>query len=1700
MKKIMRRLLAGGLLTAAWLALLLNQGPQIVRAQSGHTRMRTGLYAAETGQSLSAAAEEETVQEQTVGEADTEEKLLGEAQTAQDLDLHTRKKLPEKKPEEPDTDIGEEPEEPDTDIGEEPEEPNTDIGEEPEEPDADIGEEPEEPDADVGEEPGAEAEAVQPEKQRIVRPEQPQLFVEMALDAPERVRMYDQLPISVRLTCDGRDYTHRILDNEHSASIEFVIKSRDKEVRINSKALDRETGTAHQYNIPIDKEHFNSFLPGEVYTVCALLYFEKEACGGCVPYRCEPETIQVTLSERTAAIMVSGCEESYDYRACFGADKPIRLQMDIRDSTDADNPDKAVLPAEISRIRFVADGYDDSVINVGSDNCTPAYNSMGIHIRGVGTTSITVHAVGSAAYAAAAEEIRIVVRNSPLLEEDFVIRYTPEGSRQPVDYCFDEWEVLLAAQRGWVNGAVTIALSDEGRKYYNALAEQGQSGRKSDTIVIEEDALRRYCFWAEHTGRNASTREAENGTREFTAGIDTTAPVISGVTVDERYFAPTKTETRQYYAQDFVLCGSVSDIGSGVKAIEYTTDYDVRKKEPEWLPIEAAAYTGGGASFCITLGNGIYHAIAVRAWDYAGNVSDLYFVKNEEDAFISIIVDNTAPTVRVQAFADGAPYTGEGGNWTNAGVSYRLSGSGLAGVYQYEYAYESIGAVLSGDLQPGDVHEWETLVPDAGGEGRLRVGFAQRENRNGYYYFQAVSKSGVKSDAPVSARILLQQSLAELKEHVQTPAKSGRKDEWYNKASGVPIIRFVYPEYDSGVHSGEYAAPITLHYKLWVQEETGAVLLRQEGKAEIGVTQTQRRNEDGFAVTEENLEKHCIRFGYDSASGYAQDGIYTLEYWIDDRAGNTSERRRYIYKIDTHEPSGLTVAVDGAAMEVDSASPIVYERFYAGGVAGSASAEYGISGRASIKVIRAEKIGDWDGTQEEGDRFEIAPCTRCFLYVIAEDGAGNTTEGWTRGIVVDDRPPAGMQQQELIVEPQGANANGFYNRDIEIKIAVKDMPDNGCAGLMRVACAVGADLPDAAADRELFAFTKELPTQEELCAASQYEVLQVIDAKANESNQAFFSVTALDRCGNTATTRQALKIDVTRPEITIEFDNCHAQNGSYYNAPRTALICAREVNFDSSLVTVTVTRNGQEIAPEPLKWESRGDEHYASLPFTEDGDYMLSVRCTDLADNVSEEVSVSPFTIDRTKPAASVRFMGNDINVVNSDYFHAKVTAVITVMEHNFNPAAVDIKTDVGVRTGTWHTQGDAHTLEMVFEGDGRHMLTVEAADLAGNRTEPAESVTFVIDTAPPEIVISGVADESANAGEVLPVITVRDANLEQGDISIEAATGSGRRVPLQGVWTSAREDKTVEYVCALPEMTNQEDDIYYLTVAAADRAGNKASRGIRFSLNRRGSAYDLSALFPVMDAYYNRYETLGDIKITEMNVDVVEECRFYLSRNGEMLPQVILSEAAQSGSERLGYTYVYTLARENFAQEGVYRLGIYSRDRAGNEVNNTLEANGEAVAFVIDNTPPGVLIDGASSGMLYDTAAHTVRVMVTDNFALDKAEFMLVNKAGETLQRWDYFELAQDEDGIAALTIPECAQELSLLFRAQDAAGNETAAMRGSDAAPSDFLVTTDKWIQIIKMPAKTMLGRLSAGAAVTGVIALFPAFVLYCKKYKPK
>ena len=1300
-----------------------------------------------------------------------------------------------------------------------------------------------------------------------------------------------------------------------------------------------------------------------------------------------------------------------------------------------------------------------------------------LDIAGVGETAYTVELLGPSGITVYPGYGTIKVQNSPLYDSDFYINVS--GGSHQGDYTYSEWRRYLQTHDNWIDGTVDIRLSDTGKKYFTAIESKASDGKSNEK--------NQYVFWAENSGKNASTKEVADGTRSYTVGIDKDAPVLTNLYSESSCYEPTKTDTAQYFAEDFVLKGTFKDVGCGLEKIEYTTNAKAGGNA-QWIAVESVEEGAAASDFQIRLSDGCYDAIAVRAYDMLGNVSAAEGFVNEQGAYIKVVVDRAAPVMKLTTTADGKPYSGDNDNWTNQNVLFHMTADSescpYAGIGQLEYKYDRIGQTsTSGDTQD----EW-TVLP---WQDKPEADFEVTDDRNGYYSFRVISKSGIMTEKIVRKRILVQHQAADLK-----PIQISRADaskcinEWYNKESGVPYICFEYPEYDAGAESGEYDAPITMHYRLTAENNAFSTAPAMvEKSATIGVFDGSK----DFSLTRDSLEDFSIDFGYHADSREAQDGIYTLEYWTTDSAGNESPREIQRYQIDTHEPTDLMVMIEDSAFPVGQESTIVYEKFYQNTVLASASAQYGISGKASLQIQRAKKPGAWRESAnvsfDEEDAVEITPDTKCFLYVRAQDQAGNVSEGWTMGVVVDHTAPGGAENMSLIMEPEGANENGFFREDVEIQIDVKDMPKDGnCAALMSVTDSIGKDGEDTITDNVLFAFTKEQPTDEELAQAAEFQTLQVVKAQENESNDAYIEVTAVDRAGNVKTSIQVLKIDVTKPEISIQFDNHEVENDHFYRRGRTAQIRVTERNFDPKAVDITVQKDGKPVQFTLSDWTSNGIVHDAEIAFTEDGSYLMEVVCTDLAGNVSDRVETEMFTIDCTAPVLQMELEAAQQKAqTEQKFFHTELVAVITVTEHNFREEDFGLNIVPKTAAGRWSHDGDVHTMRIAFDEESTHHIDCRYTDLAGNPSESVER-DFTIDHTEPMIAIEGIVDGSANKGAILPVVTVLDLNMEAAGVGIDVISGMGESMNPVVEITPVEDGSGVGYRFTLPDMTDKEDNIYYLTVTACDQAGNTSALSYRFSLNRNGSVYDMRQLAHLMENQYQTVSELDELQIVEMNVDVVEEFDLYISRNGELGYQAAYSKEI-SGSEQTGYTYVYKIDKENFQEEGAYRLSLYSKDRAGNEVNNATNIRGNEISFIVDNTAPKVIIDGVESGGIYDVESQEVQVIVTDNFQLAEAEFMLVDKNREVLKRWDYMALA-DEDGMMKIVIPQYDGEVSLCYRVKDAAGNERQTLSGEQTAASGFLVTTDKLVQLVNKPSRTPAGRaviLAAGMAA--VLALFMA-----------
>lgn len=97
-----------------------------------------------------------------------------------------------------------------------------------------------------------------------------------------------------------------------------------------------------------------------------------------------------------------------------------------------------------------------------------------------------------------------------------------------------------------------------------------------------------------------------------------------------------------------------------------------------------------------------------------------------------------------------------------------------------------------------------------------------------------------------------------------------------------------------------------------------------------------------------------------------------------------------------------------------------------------------------------------------------------------------------------------------------------------------------------------------------------------------------------------------------------IHIDTTAPEITVEYDKNDPVNERFYQEARTATVSIKERNFAADDVEFLVTGT-DGVRPVIGEWTSEGTEdetvHRCQVTFSEDGEYIFSVKFQDKAGN-----------------------------------------------------------------------------------------------------------------------------------------------------------------------------------------------------------------------------------------------------------------------------------------------------------------------------------------------------------------------------------------------------------------------------------------------------------------------------------------------------
>lgn len=747
--------------------------------------------------------------------------------------------------------------------------------------------------------------------------------------------------------------------------------------------------------------------------------------------------------------------------------------------------------------------------------------------------------------------------------------------------------------------------------------------------------------------------------------------------------------------------------------------------------------------------------------------------------------------------------------------------------------------------------------------------------------------------------------------------------------------------------------------------------------------------------------------------------------------------------------------------------------------------------KAPLTVDELDKLAQQKWT-DIGKTTEFTPNQQFVVYLKITDMAGHVTYLSTNGLVVDNERPHEEFTAPEIVRVSGLTNNKIYNGDVSVVVSANDPVENGVySGLKQVTYTVYNgkvyNEKDVTQQGVLYSWDGNTPP----CQFKK-DMGFTVDAKKNNSNDVHILLTAEDNAGNVTSMEYSIKIDITKPIIDIEYDKNAADSGTFFRESRRATVTVKERNFEASLVNITLraTDDGADIAlPTVSKWTSSGDLHTATIEYTAEGDYTFAIACTDQAGNPNEPVhyadgTVAPtaFTIDKTRPTISVTYDNN--SALNGNYYNANRTATVVVTEHNFDASRVNIAlratddgADIALPTVSgWTSSGDRHTATIAYQRDGLYTFDIDVTDKAGNTSADFTEQTFYVDTTAPTLEITGVADRSANNGDIIPVVSYSDTNYDDAQVNITLTGAMRKGVALDGSYADQHNGKVFTFKNFAKE--KEVDDIYTLAATLTDKAGNTTEKTILFSANRFGSTYALSAATEQLNGSY--VQTPQDVVVTETNPDALQNIRITLFKNNQT---IILQEGTDYRIEVRGgngqwYEYIYTVLAKNFADDGVYRLTFYSEDAAGNIAENTLDTKKQEIGFGVDKTKPNMVVTNLESDTTYPLENLTVSLSAGDNLLLQSVVVYL-DDYSKAYKTWTAEEIAAivADQGEFTFDIPgDSTGAHQVKIVCTDAAGNEQTE------EITNFYVTTNLFVRYYNNKP-LFFGSIAAVVVIAGV-----------------
>ena len=553
-----------------------------------------------------------------------------------------------------------------------------------------------------------------------------------------------------------------------------------------------------------------------------------------------------------------------------------------------------------------------------------------------------------------------------------------------------------------------------------------------------------------------------------------------------------------------------------------------------------------------------------------------------------------------------------------------------------------------------------------------------------------------------------------------------------------------------------------------------------------------------------------------------------------------------------------------------------------------------------------------------------------------------------------------------------------------------------------------------------------------------------------------------------------MTVTLTADDIT---SGVHNFKYSYLNAAGVSSVNAELIDQAIDAADITYSEDGMTAT---MTFE------IPKMVLGADNQFNGTVEFTayDRADNETNQKDTKRIVVDNIAPTATVQY-NTPVNEVNGiSYYDGDIHATVTITEANFyaDDVQVMVAKDGGAPyavTPSWTDNSvDTHTGTFTLTEDGDYIITINYRDKSSNQMQTYTSNQLTVDTdiQAPTYSINGVAkteEGGAYKNDATVAFSFEDQNFDTKTIRLVRTRFNSVEDVTDDFIRSSDTDQGGSGSFEIPSEV-ENDGIYVLTIGMTDKANHTTESSLKFTINRYGSVYEYSDyLTSLLEKQYikidgNNSEAITqDLVITEYNANQIltDSLNILITRDGEAIDTQYTSTPTVDGNAGIGesgwYQYAYTIAKENFAEDGVYKITLTSayaaddsdRNESTSVPENSIDAAGNQILhtmdFTVDTTKPEIRNIVNLDKPIVNAQTLDVDYTIVDVGGLQSIEVIVNGSTIDTIT--EFGDSAFNYSG--SFTLNESSDAQTVQLKVTDIAGNVT------DTASDDFS-TNDLYI----------------------------------------